>query len=149
MQVIAYMRHLEYMPANVNSMLVSLNNAVTFKPVYEWIAHSTLGKQTNASDNSIELGSERWGVENKSLFWSFGIFAVVFIILCLLFVFYYIIHHLQKKYHALKHVEMFMLRKLFFGSPIRLLFVAYLKVTHNSIFFLYLQENVETGYEKL
>ena len=37
MQIIAYLRHLAYMPANVDSMLTSLNDAVTFKPVKDYI----------------------------------------------------------------------------------------------------------------
>ena len=102
---------------------------------------------TDASISSDGDENTRWEV-GKSLFWSLGIFAVIFIILCLLFALYFLIHHFRKKYSVLKYAEIFLLKKLFFGSPIRFMFVGYLKIAHNSIFFLFLQSSSETGRDK-
>ena len=74
------------MPANVLKMLKSINNAVTFKPFYDWVIDTGLSKVKKHKDEIRKREMARWNIENENLFWSFGIFSLVFIVICSLFV---------------------------------------------------------------
>ena len=80
----------------------------------------------------------RFDIEDENLFWSFGIFALVFIMLLILFALYFLFRFLRKKVEAFHYVEDYLMKKLFFSSIIRYMIESYLKVLHNSIFFFYL-----------
>lgn len=92
---------------------------------------------------------ERWGIKNENLFWSFGIFALVFIILLLAYAIYTLVYFLRKRFKKLKVVEDYLKKKLFFSASIRYMIEASLRLTHNSIFFLYLKGSFETKEDKL
>ena len=62
---------------------------------------------------------EKIGIENQSLFWSLGIFAVVLILLGLLFAFYYLVLYLRRKIPGLSVVEKYLKKKLFHNGIIR------------------------------
>lgn len=59
------------------------------------------------------------GILHKSLFWSFGIYSLVFIVLVLAFVFYYLMKYLSKRSSKMLKVEMYLKKKLFYNSAIR------------------------------
>ena len=50
MQISSYLRHVAYMPANVNEILDSMNDAVTFKPVYDWVVDTGVTKVNKHKD---------------------------------------------------------------------------------------------------
>ena len=86
----------------------------------------------------------RWDIESESLFWSFGIFALVFIGLIIVFTLYGLVSLLRRKVKEMKEVEEYIERKLFFSSILRYMIESYLKITHNSIFFLYLNGRLDS-----
>ena len=141
MQIVAYLRHLAYMPANVNTWLISLNDAVTFKPVKDYFIEEHLPLTDDPVEKLHQERLSRWGIESESLFWSLGIFAIVFILLFIAFALYGLIYLLRKKFKEFKVVDYYFKKKLFFSSILRYMIESYLKVTHNSIFFLYLNGN--------
>ena len=87
----------------------------------------------------------RFDIEDENLFWSFGIFALVFIVLLFLFVLYILFRFLRKKIEALHYVEDYLMKKLFFSAIIRYMIESYLKVFHNSLFFFYLTRSTTFG----
>ena len=79
---------------------------------------------------------EKIGIENQSLFWSLGIFAVVLILLGLLFAFYYLVLYLRRKIPGLSVVEKYLKKKLFHNGIIRYMIQSNLKLAHTAAFFL-------------
>ena len=85
------------------------------------------------------------GITNKDLFWSFGAYAKYFICLVLLFAMYFLIREIMYRCcPKMKIVERLLRKKLFYSSVIRYSIQANLKVTHNTIFFLYLKGSFGT-----
>lgn len=119
MQVIAYLRHIEHLPANLETILESLNNAINFK-VFVQKAHEILGDETDTSDD-IQSDSEleRYGIEGNSLFWSFGPYAKFFIGLVTLFAIYYLFLFMLTRFRSLHKLVKILRKKLFYSSIIR------------------------------
>ena len=98
MQVIVLLRILKQLPANLSSMLETLNDAVYFKLHY--ITGEKIFRKYFAADE-IEFAKVKsqymndWGIEDNSYFWSLGIFAILLIVLVLLLSIYLLL----KLYH--------------------------------------------------
>ena len=78
-------------------MLKSINDAVTFKPIYDKMT----GKESNLTSDWNEghkIQMARWDIRDENLFWSFEIFALLFIGLLILFAIYYSLRILSKKF---------------------------------------------------
>ena len=136
MQISAYLRHVAYLPANVHKILKSMNDAATFKPVHDWVFDTGVTKVYKHKDEiSKQQDLARWDIDNRNLFWSFGIFALAFIVLGILFGLILLFRFLRQKFSYLSYAEDYLIKKLFFGSIIRYMIESYLKIFHNSIFF--------------
>ena len=121
MQIIAYLRHIEQLPANVETILQSLNNAITFKVFIakglEW--WNNFRGIENESENEEEEELENVGIEEDNLFWSFGLYAKFFICLVLLFGIYYLVNFMLRRFPGLRPVESFLHKKLYYSAVIR------------------------------
>ena len=95
------------------------------------------GVEASSRKESAEL--EDVGIEGSNLFWSFGLYAKFFICLVLLFLIYYLVKFMLNRFPRLQWFETVLRRKLFYSSVIRFMIESNLKITHNSIFFLYLR----------
>ena len=152
LQVIVLLRVLKQIPANLKSLLEALNDAVYFKIHYVIGAH--LFRDYLPTEETEYTGIERqymtkWGIEDKSYFWSLGIFAIFFIILVLLLLIYVCLKAYQsfrektrKRKGFVKAVSDYLHKKLFYSAICRYLIESYLKIVYNTLIFL----TVEAGF---
>ena len=87
MQVLTYLRHAETMPAHVNWMLNSIDEAINL----EDLKAALIDDYSNQTDLVQTQDMARWDIDNTNLFMSFGIFTIMFISLGILHAFYYIV----------------------------------------------------------
>ena len=85
----------------------------------------------------------------KGLFWSLGIYAFIIILLFVLYVLYFLVKYIVKRFPCCKIVQKYMKRKLFFSSAIRFMVESNLKITHNSIYFLLMFGSFKTTKESV
>ena len=90
---------------------------------------------------------KRWDIDDENIFWSFGIFALTLIILLVLIALFFLAQFCRKRFDWFHYIEDYLKKKLFFGSIIRYMIEAYLKVFHNSLFFLYITASA-TGSDR-
>ena len=76
------------MPANIGEILQSLDDAVTLKPVYNWISDSATEAVDDTGESLRSKSLERWDIDSDNLFRSLGIFSLVFLILIVLIALY-------------------------------------------------------------
>ena len=136
------------MPANLDLILEAINNAVTLEPVkgraYEWSKHTFKTTYETQNEELISVG-----IKNTNLFWSFGLYAFIFILLFIALVLYYLLKYIVTKYPILKKVERYYRKKLFYSSAIRYMIQSNLKITHNSVFFLAIMGSFDTLEEQV
>ena len=113
------MRIISNNPANLQLILVSINDAITYRHILKPLFEFGETKFENAKQTVAQENLEKNGIENQSLFWSLGIFAVVFIFLVILFALYFLILYLRKKIPGLSLVEKYLKKKLFYNGIIR------------------------------
>ena len=136
MQVVAYLRHIENNPANLQTILTSLDNAITLEPIKSAVKDYGKDKYDVAKSKVSNEELNKGGIDNTSLFWSLGFFAIAFVVLALMFGLYYLVKTLRKKCSHFGTVEKILKKKLFFSSAIRYMIQGNLKLTHTAIFYI-------------
>ena len=136
MQVVAYLRHIENNPANLQTILTSLDNAITLGPIKTAMKDYGKDKFDVAKSKATNEELKKRGVDDTSLFWSLGLFALAFVVLALMFGLYYLVKALRKKCKYFKIIEDKLKKKLFFSSAIRYMIQGNLKLTHTAIFYI-------------
>ena len=84
-QIVSYLRIISNNPANLQLILVSIYDSITLRPIMQPMLQYGQNKFETAKEQVAQDNLEKIGIENQSLFWSLGIFAVVLILLGLLF----------------------------------------------------------------
>ena len=91
------MRHIENNPANLQTILTSLDNAITLEPIKSAVKDYGKDKYDVAKSKVSSEELKRSGIDDTSLFWSLGLFALAFVVLALMFGLYYLVKALRTK----------------------------------------------------
>ena len=136
MQVVAYLRNIENNPANLQMLLTSLDNAITLEQVKSAVKDLGKDKFEVARTKVTNEEFRKSGVDDNTLFWSLGLFALAFVVLSLMFGLYYLVKTLNKRCKHFETIESKLKNKLFFSSAIRYMITGNLELTHTAIFYI-------------
>ena len=142
MQVLAYLRLLVEWPANANMLLQSMYNAITLENVINDLYTNVLESLNNnvfvEEQSEEDLRLEQNEIFSKNLALSFGIFGFVLMVLILALIIYYCTKLVSMRVLCCKKIMQKIKSKLFYSVWIRYMIESNLKMTHNSIFMLYI-----------
>ena len=97
MQVLAYIRFLSNWPANIKMILYAVHNAITLEPFVQFMFEYSKSKFDNANDKLSNEELQKVGIEDPNTFRSLGIFALVFMTILILILFYFLLRALHKR----------------------------------------------------
>ena len=91
MQIVAYLKYVENSPANLQTILQTIHNAVTLEPVINAMKDYGTKKYEVAKEKYELEDLAKFDLEKGSLFWNLGVIAIAFFLLALLFGLYYLL----------------------------------------------------------